>query len=154
MTRDPADPAPARPLPNRVVSVDAYRGLVMLLMMGEVLALARVAKALPESGWWKLLARQQTHVEWAGCSLHDLIQPSFSFLVGVALPFSLARREAEGQAEWRRTLHAFWRALVLVLLGVFLRSVSRGQTCWTFEDTLSQIGLGYGFLYLLAQLRR
>jgi predicted acyltransferase len=82
--------------------------------------------------------------------LHDLIQPSFSFLVGVALPFSLARRASEGQPAWRRTLHAFWRAAVLVLLGVFLRSIGHKQTYWTFEDTLSQIGLGYGFLYLLA----
>jgi predicted acyltransferase len=82
--------------------------------------------------------------------LHDLIQPSFSFLVGVALPFSLARRTAEGQPQWHRTLHAFWRALVLVLLGVFLRSTGRSQTYWTFEDTLTQIGLGYGFLYLVA----
>jgi predicted acyltransferase len=45
--------------------------------------------------------------------------------------------------------HAFWRALVLVLLGVFLRSTGSAQTHWTFEDTLSQIGLGYGVLFLL-----
>ena len=41
----------------------------------------------------------QSHVEWTGCSLHDLIQPSFSFLVGVALPFSLASRLARGQSQ-------------------------------------------------------
>ena len=29
-----------------------------------------------------------------GCSLHDVIQPSFSFLVGVALAFSIAGRSA------------------------------------------------------------
>jgi len=46
-------------------------------------------------------------------------------------------------------LHACWRALFLVLLGVFLRSTGRSQTYWTFEDTLSQIGLGYVFLFLL-----
>jgi predicted acyltransferase len=47
------------------------------------------------------------------------------------------------------TLHATWRALVLILLGVFLRSIGRHQTNWTFEDTLSQIGLGYVALFLL-----
>ncbi len=134
---------------NRLASIDAFRGFVMLLMMGEVLELRRVAQALPESGLWQWLAHHQSHVAWVGCSLHDLIQPSFSFLVGVALPFSLARRTAEGQPQWQRTLHAFWRALVLILLGVFLRSTYADHTCWTFEDTLSQIGLGYGFLYLL-----
>ena len=135
---------------SRVASIDAYRGWVMLLMMGEVLEFRRVSGAFPQSGFWSFLARHQSHVEWVGCSLHDLIQPSFSFLVGVALPFSLMRRSTEGQPPWQRTLHAFWRALILVLLGVFLRSIGRRQTYWTFEDTLTQIGLGYGFLYMLA----
>jgi predicted acyltransferase len=82
-------------------------------------------------------------VEWIGCALHDLIQPSFSFLVGVALPFSIANRLARGQAKSGMVRHAIYRALALILLGVFLRS------SWTFEDTLSQIGLGYVFLFLL-----
>jgi predicted acyltransferase len=47
------------------------------------------------------------------------------------------------------TGHAVWRAIVLILLGVFLRSTSHSQTYWTFEDTLSQIGLGYGALFFL-----
>lgn len=135
---------------TRLASVDAYRGFVMLLMMGEVLRFCSVAKALPESGFWQFLCHHQSHVDWVGCSLHDMIQPSFSFLVGVALPFSLARRIAEGQPLLGRSLHAFWRAFLLVMLGVFLRSIDAGQTYWTFEDTLSQIGLGYGFLYLIA----
>jgi predicted acyltransferase len=88
-------------------------------------------------------------VQWIGCSLHDLIQPSFSFLVGVALPFSIASRLARGQSAARMTLHAFWRALVLIFLGVFLRSIGHSQTYFTFEDTLTQIGLGYGILFVL-----
>jgi predicted acyltransferase len=134
---------------GRLASIDAYRGLVMLLMMAEVLRLSRVARALPESGLWQFLAWHQSHVEWIGCSLHDLIQPSFSFLVGVALPFSLASRAARGSSPKWLTAHALWRALVLVLLGVWLRSIGRPLTNWTFEDTLSQIGLGYGFLFAL-----
>ena len=136
------------PLP-RLTSVDAYRGFVMFLMMAEVLRCCRVAAAVPESGFWKFLCHHQSHAEWIGCSLHDLIQPSFSFLVGVALPFSIASRAARGQSRTSMTWHAAWRALVLVLLGVFLRSVGKSQTNWTFEDTLSQIGMGYVFLFLL-----
>ena len=154
MTHIPATTTPSSPVPtpasNRLASIDAYRGLVMFLLLAEVLRLKKVAEALPGNSIWAFLARQQEHVEWIGCTLHDMIQPSFSFLVGVALPFSLARRAHEGQPPWWRTLHAFWRALVLVLLGVFLRSTYSNQTNWTFEDTLTQIGLGYGFLYLLA----
>jgi predicted acyltransferase len=142
-------PRASAPAPARLASIDAYRGFVMLLMMAEVLRLRRVAQALPESGLWKFLAAQQSHVEWVGASLHDLIQPSFSFLVGVALPFSIASRMARGQTPSRMLGHAVWRALLLILLGVFLRSTSRTVTNWTFEDTLTQIGLGYGFLFLL-----
>jgi hypothetical protein len=46
--------------------------------------------------------------------------------------------------------HALWRSLLLIALGVFLRSASSTQTNFTFEDTLSQIGMGYPFLFLLA----
>ena len=121
----------------------------MLLMMAEVLEFREVSDARPGSAFWQFLAHHQTHVEWVGCSLHDLIQPSFSFLAGVALPFSLASRAARGQSRAQMTLHAFWRAAVLVLLGIFLRSIGAPQTYWTFEDTLTQIGLSYGFLFLL-----
>jgi predicted acyltransferase len=134
----------------RLASIDAYRGLVMFLMMAEVLHLARVSDAYPQSSVWRFLAWHQTHVPWFGCTLHDLIQPSFSMLVGVALPFSLASRLARGQSLARLTLHASWRALALVGLGIFLRSIGRPQTNFTFEDTLTQIGLGYLPLFFLA----
>src|SRR5437588_2614757 len=124
----------------RLTSVDAYRGLVMFLMMAEVLNLSRVAAARPDSAFWRFLAHHQTHVDWVGCSLHDLIQPSFSFLVGVALPFSLASRLRRGEPLGMSVAHAVWRSFVLVFLGVFLRSIGRSQTNYTFEDTLSQIG--------------
>ena len=145
-------PQPAAPA--RLASIDAYRGFVMFLMMAEVLHLARMAKAFPDSPVWTFLAIHQTHVEWTGCSLHDLIQPSFSFLVGVALPFSLAARTARGQrfavqARARRS----GGPILLVFLGVFLRSTGSKQTNFTFEDTLTQIGLGYFFLFLLGFAR-
>ncbi len=139
----------APPAPGRLASIDAYRGFVMFLMMAEVLRLGRVAQAIPDSGFWKFLAWHQSHVPWVGCTLHDLIQPSFSFLVGVALPFSIASRTARGHSRPALLGHAAWRALVLVLLGVFLRSTGTNVTNWTFEDTLTQIGLGYGFLFAL-----
>lgn len=135
--------------PKRLVSMDAYRGFVMLLMMAEVLHFSQLDRAFPGNPLAQFVAFHTSHVEWVGCSLHDLIQPSFSFLVGVALPFSLASRNARGESRLRMTLHALWRSLLLVLLGVFLRSLGQEQTNWTFEDTLSQIGLGYPFLFLL-----
>jgi heparan-alpha-glucosaminide N-acetyltransferase len=139
----------ASPVTARNVAVDAYRGLVMVLMMAEVLHLAQVANAYPGNWFWAILGYNQTHVEWAGCSLHDLIQPSFSFLVGVALPYSIASRIRKGQTFGLLFAHAVWRSLLLVALGIFLRSMHSTETNFTFEDTLTQIGLGYPFLFLL-----
>jgi heparan-alpha-glucosaminide N-acetyltransferase len=137
-----------QPVP-RNLAIDAYRGLVMLLMMGEVLRLAKVAAAYPDNIFWRIAGFNQTHVEWAGLSLHDMIQPSFSFLVGVALVYSIASRVKKAQSFAHMLTHTIWRSLLLIALGIFLRSTHSTQTYFTFEDTLTQIGLGYTFLFLL-----
>jgi heparan-alpha-glucosaminide N-acetyltransferase len=137
----------------RLVSVDAFRGLVMVLMLAEVMRLPEVAQAFPHSLFWRIVGFNTEHVEWQGCSLHDLIQPAFSFLVGVALPFSIASRRKKGQGFRQMLGHAAWRALLLITLGIFLRSIHSRQTYFTFEDTLTQIGLGYVFLFLLSFTR-
>ncbi len=137
----------------RNVAVDAYRGFVMLLMMAEVLRLATVARAFPGNWFWGFLGFNQSHVEWAGCSLHDTIQPGFSFLVGVALPYSIASRRAKGSSFKKMMAHTLWRSLLLIWLGIFLRSQRGPIPNYTFEDTLTQIGLGYTFLFLLGFVR-
>src|SRR5271165_862916 len=138
---------------QRNVAVDAYRGLVMLLMMGEVLRFSAIAQAFPDSSFWRFLAYNQTHVEWAGMSLHDTIQPSFTFLAGVALPYSIRSRQRKGESFSHMLLHTAWRSLLLIALGIFLRSTAGPITYFTFEDTLTQIGLGYTFGFLIAFLR-
>jgi predicted acyltransferase len=145
----PSQPAVAV-APARLTSLDAYRGFVMLLMASEGLGITQVARTLKESGFWQFMSYQTDHVAWRGCSLWDLIQPSFMFMVGVAMPYSLASRQAKGQPASQMFLHALWRALMLVFLGIFLRSVGKEQTYFTFEDVLTQIGLGYPLLFLLA----
>lgn len=135
------------------MSMDAYRGFVMVLMAAEILKFYALQEAFPSSGFWGFLTHHQSHVAWAGCSLHDLIQPSFSFLVGVALPYSIASRVKQGQSFGVQLGHAIRRSLILILLGIFLRSTHASQTNFTFEDTLTQIGLGYPFLFLLGNAR-
>lgn len=121
----------------------------MFLMMAEVISLSSVSEALPGSLFWSFLAFHQSHVPWTWLSLHDMIQPSFSFLVGVVLPYSIASRKKKGASYGSLMKHTVVRSLILIFLGIFLRSMHREQTYFTFEDTLTQIGLGYTFLVLL-----
>jgi len=141
---------PAPPTTIRITAIDAFRGFVMFLMLAEAMRLWTLHTAFPESRFWSIIAYNTSHVPWQGCSLHDLIQPAFSFLVGAALPFSILNRRARGESFQRLLGHAIWRSVALILLGIFLRSLERQQTYWTFEDTLTQIGLGYTFLFLIA----
>ncbi len=122
----------------------------MTLMAAELLQLPRIARGFPDNPVWQFIAHHTSHVEWVGCSLHDLIQPSFTFMVGVALPFSIANRLGKGQSFPGMFAHSVVRSFILILLGIFLRSVGAPQTNFTFEDTLTQIGLGYTFCFLLA----
>jgi heparan-alpha-glucosaminide N-acetyltransferase len=138
---------------RRLTSLDVLRGATMLFMASEILHLPRLARAFPDSGAARFLADMLDHRAWVGCVPWDLIQPAFMFMVGVALPFSIASRRARGQSFGRMLAHAAVRSLVLILLGIFLRSQSRAQTYFTFEDVLTQIGLGYVFLFLLGWTR-
>jgi predicted acyltransferase len=138
---------------SRLVSLDVFRGTVMALMLDEYLQLPEAARSFPHSAIWSFIAFNTEHVPWQGCSLHDLIQPAFSFLVGAAMPFSIASRTAKGETFWQLFRHAVWRAVLLMALGIFLRSINHRQTYFTFEDTLTQIGMGYVFLFLLAFTR-
>jgi heparan-alpha-glucosaminide N-acetyltransferase len=119
----------------RLTSLDAFRGFTMLLMASEI---ARLPRALlqthPGNGLAFFVADVLEHREW----------------VGVTPPFSLASRRARGDAFGTLFRHALWRSLLLVALGIFLRSQGRPQTYFTFEDVLTQIGLGYPILFLLA----
>lgn len=139
---------------ERLLSLDVYRGLVMLLLASSGLGIAKAA-AKGEGAFAEWLQFQGTHPEWVsqthviGFSLWDMIQPAFMFIVGVSMPFSYEKRAKLGESFGRRMRHAWTRAILLTLFGVFLQSMRKDDTYWIFTNVLSQIGLGYGFLFFL-----
>jgi predicted acyltransferase len=147
--------------PGRLAAIDAFRGLVMVLMVSAGLRITEVVRSFdrnPDWGHfktplWEQLAFHTDHVKWVGGSLWDLIQPSFMFLVGTSLAFSIANRRAKGQSFGRMLVHAILRSIVLVFLGIFLISNWSPRTDWSFVNVLTQIGLGYTFLFLLGWLK-
>ncbi|MCA9047172.1 MAG: DUF5009 domain-containing protein [Planctomycetaceae bacterium] len=152
-------------IPGRLVSLDAYRGFIMTMLAANGFGIAQLARLNSDNEVWQTFSydtfqRLQFHFEhppwesitgWCGVSFWDLIQPAFMFMVGVAMPFSSARRMAMGSGDLRRNLHALWRAVILTLMGVFLYSMRASQTNWVFTNVLAQIGLGYFVAWLLLQ---
>jgi heparan-alpha-glucosaminide N-acetyltransferase len=153
MSSVPPPPGSSPPVPARLASLDAYRGAIMLLMASAGLGLTQVARGHPDSPVWQWVGRHCEHASWAGCTLWDLIQPAFMFMVGVALPWSLANRRSRGSSTASLFGHSLWRSLLLVLLAVFLTSAWSPRTEWIFPNVLAQIGLGYPFLFLIALTR-
>ncbi|MEK6250258.1 MAG: hypothetical protein N2C12_18890, partial [Planctomycetales bacterium] len=153
--------------PQRLCSLDVYRGAIMFFLAASSVALtpALISSFFPENTFWEFCRTQWQHANWrisisnlaalqswqdVSFRLWELIQPSFMFMVGVSMPYSYGKRLESGQSYGRMFGHAVYRAMVLILLGIFLRSLSnKTSTYWTFEDVITQIGLGYVFLFLL-----
>ena len=106
-------------------------------------------KETPSSEFWKAIEYQFSHCEWVGCSFWDMIQPSFMFMVGVSMAYSYVKRQAQGDSWSNMFSHAAVRAIVLCFLGIFLISNGQSATRWSLMNVLTQIGLGYTFLFLL-----
>jgi len=147
--KDKTPPPYSPPKPERLLSLDTYRGFLMLVLATSAFQIHKLAAGVRQGPIWDFLSYQFSHPEWRSCSFWDLIQPSFMFMVGVAVPYSVASRRAKGDTPRQIVGHALWRSLILILLGVFVSSNWSKQTDWTFVNVLSQIGLGYTFLVLL-----
>ena len=142
------------PTNQRLTSLDAFRGFIMLLMASGGFGIPQMAAAHPGT-IWEQLAPSFSHREWAGCGLWDLIQPSFMFMVGLAVPWSYAKRRDNGQGFFGMSWHALTRSILLILLAVILTTRMKDtQTTFLFTNVLAQIGLGYFFLFIIWRMGR
>jgi predicted acyltransferase len=75
------------------------------------------------------------------------------FMVGVAMPFSFAKRTALGATPADNFRHVLARFFKLILLSQILISIADGEASFQLINVLSQIAFTYLFCYLLMQLR-
>jgi predicted acyltransferase len=137
-------------MPARLTSLDVFRGAIMVFLVSVGFGFKEVARKRPDSPLWQFLGYHTDHAPWLGGGAWDMIQPAFMFMVGVAMPFSFAARQAQGHSFRRQFGHAARRAFILVVLAVFLASNrSSHQTLFVFTNVLGQMGLGYLFVFLL-----
>jgi heparan-alpha-glucosaminide N-acetyltransferase len=101
---DGTNPIPA----PRVASVDALRGLTILLMVF-------VNDLGPSAPKW------MHHIEPSnadGMTLADLVFPWFLFIVGVSIPLAFERARSLGTPAWKQVGHVLIRTLGLLFMGV------------------------------------
>jgi predicted acyltransferase len=95
--------------PKRVLSVDLLRGLTMALMI-----------LVNDPGDWGQVFRPLDHAEWNGWTITDMVFPTFLFLVGAAMVYSLSARAARGSCRKSLVGHLFARTGKLLLLAFVL----------------------------------
>src|SRR5689334_5420385 len=111
-------PPPAKPA--RLTSLDVFRGVTIAGML-----------LVNDPGKGEAYAPLE-HAAWHGWTPTDLVFPFFLFIVGVAIPFSNAKRAAAGPLTRGAMLRRIWvRALALVMLGALLGAFSYGGVSLT-----------------------
>ncbi len=130
---------------GRLLSLDVYRGFTMFLMASAGFGFAVLADN-PGLQWW---AHQFMHVKWEGCTAWDLIQPSFIFIVGVAMPFAFAIRSSRGESHAIQLWHAAKRSLTLLVVGMAIVCIHREEVYFNFITVLQQIAIAYFFAFFV-----
>ena len=135
---------------GRLLSLDFFRGLTMILLIANGFG---IHQAFKDDAAWSGFAAQFEHMPWIGCSLWDLIQPAFTFIVGVALPLAWARRSAAGASPGEIFRHVLGRSVALLVLSNILMNFNgNGPLRLQFINVLAQIAFAYVLCALIYQL--
>jgi predicted acyltransferase len=139
---------------QRLLSLDFFRGITMFLLVAEGTALWSVLVKEPVAGTFlEPFFQQFHHHSWNGLRFWDLIQPFFMFIVGVAMPFSFAKRIKLGEPKKKITRHIIQRCLILLAFGVGLHCGYSRKLVWELWNVLSQLSVTIIIAYFLMQYK-
>ncbi|OVE79189.1 DUF5009 domain-containing protein [bacterium I07] len=134
---------------KRLLSLDFFRGLTMFLLVAEGTHLYQVLVDPSLQGTFlHTIGDQFHHHPWNGLRFWDLVQPFFMFIVGVAMPFSFARRWQRGDTWGHTFRHAVKRSLILLFLGWALYCIGPGKLTFELWNVLSQLSVTYLIAFL------
>jgi heparan-alpha-glucosaminide N-acetyltransferase len=100
---------------NRISSIDIMRGLTLVLML--------FVNDLYMPGVPSWLGHMAA--DFDGMGLADWVFPGFLFMVGMAIPFSIGKRIAEGQSTYTIVRHIVIRSVSLIIIGVLMLNSGR-----------------------------
>ena len=147
---DVASKPSAHVAPERLVSLDVFRGFTIFWIVGGGMVMLGLS-ALGHNFIIDSITRQLDHTPWVGLRFYDCIWPSFMLMVGVSVPLSLAKRTLT-ETYHRQLVHAIQRAVVLFLLGSVRESISLGSPYWVeLSSALQPIAIAYLVAFLVAR---
>ncbi len=108
-----ADLIEQKNLSGRLVSLDAFRGITIALMI-----------MVNDPGSWKYVYAPLEHAEWNGITPTDLVFPFFLYIVGVSIALAYTKRKKMGVPKKDMYKKIFYRSLKIFALGIFLSALS------------------------------
>jgi len=124
---------------NRLISLDAFRGLTIMLMV-----------LVNNPGSWSYVWAPLRHAEWHGCTPTDLVFPFFLFIMGAAMAFSFAKRLQENGSKKTLYLQILKRTFLLIFLGLFMAFyLNWNFSTLRYPGVLQRIGLCYFFASMI-----
>ncbi len=147
--RETMAPTEVHPGTKRCLALDAFRGFIMIVLASQGFGFS----GLQGDPTWGRIAHWFDHVPWEGGVFWDMIQPSFMFMVGVAMPFALGRRRELGATDRDNFRHVLGRSIRLIILSQIIIWVGAGRIRPQLINVLSQIAFTYFLTYLMMRWR-
>lgn len=129
---------------ERLLSIDALRGLDMLLLSGLGTFLASFDPVFGNA-FTASLAKQMSHSSWIGLTVWDMVMPLFMFITGCSMVFSFEKRLLIDSKK-KIYSHVIMRVVVLWILGMVVQGnflALDWQRLYLFSNTLQAIAIGY-----------
>ncbi|MEO1010455.1 MAG: heparan-alpha-glucosaminide N-acetyltransferase domain-containing protein [Bacteroidota bacterium] len=127
-------------LGKRILSVDIFRGMTIVLMI-----------LVNTPGTWSAVYPPLLHAEWHGYTPTDLVFPFFLFIVGTSIVFAYKNRTGNSKTYKKISI----RALKLIGLGLFLGAFTlsfpfvKDFADIRFPGVLQRIGVVFFFAAIL-----
>ncbi|GAA4432702.1 acyltransferase family protein [Pontibacter saemangeumensis] len=94
---------------QRYLSLDVLRGMTIALMI-----------VVNTPGSWQTIYAPFRHAAWHGFTITDLVFPTFLFVVGNAMSFSMRKFDAQGEGAFLKKV--LTRTALIFLIGLFLNA--------------------------------
>lgn len=134
---------------SRLISLDFYRGFIMILLALESTGLYEHLLHLGDDSWFHSVMQQFFHHPWNGLYFWDLIQPGFMFIAGTAMALSLQKQWTAG-VSWNKTfVKILKRCGWLFFWGVLIYAVHEDGLHFELWNVLTQLSFTYLVSFLV-----
>ncbi len=136
-------------IPQRLLSLDVMRGLVMILLAGESCLVYESLHQLDLPNFLNSIVEQFFHHPWHGFRFWDLVQPAFMLMAGSAMYIAYHYKKEKGITWQQNFKHIFIRCLKLFICGTALHCVYAGKLVWELWNVLTQLSITTLIAYLI-----